>query len=55
MAEPLLPEERRPGTAKPTLRRLSPEEYEVFAEKVYRTKVRPILDEEPVGGSCPLT
>ena len=49
MAEPLLPEDRRPGTAKPPLRRLSPEEYEVFAETVYRTKVRPMLDEEPVG------
>ena len=49
MAESLLPEGWRPGTAKPPQRRLTPEEYEAFAEKVYRTKVRPMLDEEPVG------
>ena len=49
MAEPLLPEGWRPGTAKPPRRDLSPEEYEAFAEKVYRTKVRPTLGEEPVG------
>ena len=49
MAEPLLPEGWRPGAAKLPQRPLSPEEYEVFAEKVYRTKVRPTLYEEPVG------
>ena len=49
MAEPLLPEGWRPGTAKPPQRHLRPEEYEAFAEKVYRTKVRPMLDEEPLG------
>ena len=49
MAEPLLPEGWRPGTAKSPQRDLSPEEYEAFAEKVYRTKVRPTLGEEPVG------
>lgn len=49
MAESLLPEGWYPGTAKPQQRDLSPEEYEAFADKVYRTKVRPTLDEEPVG------
>ena len=49
MAEPLLPEGWRPGTTKPPQRRHSPEEYEAFAEKIYHTKVRPMLDEEPIG------
>lgn len=49
MAEPLLPEGWRPGIAKLPQRNLSPAEYEAFAEKVYRTKVRPMLNEEPVG------
>lgn len=49
MAESLLPEGWRPGIAKPPRRDLGPEEYEAFAEKVYLTKVRPTLDEEPVG------
>ena len=49
MAESLLPEDWRPGTAKPPQGCLSPDEYEAFADIVYRTKVRPMLDEEPVG------
>ena len=49
MSEPLLPEGWQPGIAKPLQRELKAEEYEAFAVKVYRTKVRPMLDEEPVG------
>ena len=49
MNEPLLPEGWRPGTVKPPQRDLSPDEYEAFANKIYQTRVRPVLDEEPVG------
>ena len=49
MPEPLLPESWRPVTAKLPRRRLRPEVYEVFAERVYRTRARPVLDEEPIG------
>ena len=49
MAKPLLPEGWRPGTANPPPQDASPEEYEAFAGRIYRDKVRPALREEPVG------
>ncbi len=49
MAKPLLPEGWRPGTAKTPQQDRRPEEYEAFAVRIYRDKVRPALEEEPVG------
>ena len=49
MAKPLLPEGWHPGKAKPPERDISPEEYEAFAARIYREKIRPSLEQEPVG------
>ena len=49
MAKPLLPEGWRPGTTKRPQPDANPEEYQALAERVYRDKVRPALENEPVG------